>query len=228
MTTTQTSTLAPNRLTQAPLAPLLDRLFAEAKETDAVLPERLGAVTPGELAALHADYPALYRRANDLFLPVSRDTGKLLYLLARATRARSILEFGTSFGISTLHLAAAIADNGGGQLIGTEFEPTKLERAERHLQEAGLASFVDLRGGDALESLSRDLPASIDLVLLDGAKILYPRILDLVEPRLRTGALVVADNVEASPVYLERVRRSGAFLSLPFGDDVEVSCFVGA
>jgi predicted O-methyltransferase YrrM len=227
MQTTEISRSSTSSLTAAPLAPLLDRLFDEAARTDAVLQARLAAVSAEELAALHQDYRSLYRQANDLFLPVSRETGKLLYLLARATKASSIIEFGTSFGLSTLHLAAAIKDNGGGRVIGTDLEETKLARAERHLQEAGLAAFVELRAGDAIESLARDLPESIDLVLLDGAKWLYPRILGLLEPRLRRGALLVADNVDASPAYLERVRCSGAYVSLPFGADVEVSAFTG-
>ncbi len=75
---------------------------------------------------------------------------------------------------------------------------------------------------DAL-TLARDLPEAIDLVLLDGHKPLYPRILDLVAPRLRPGACLVADNVEASPEYLARVRKAGGYLSVPFAGDVELS-----
>lgn len=64
----------------------------------------------------------------------------------------------------------------------------------------------------------------IDLVLLDGHKPLYPRVLDLVESRLRKGACLVADNVDASPLYLARVRaEGGAYLSVPFAGDVELS-----
>ena len=81
-----------------------------------------------------------------------------------------------------------------------------------------------MREGDALETLSHDLPETIDLVLLDGHKPLYPRILDLVAPRLRTGACLVADNVDASPEYVARVRKpGGGFVSVPFADDVELS-----
>ena len=71
------------------------------------------------------DYVAFYSRAKDAHLAVSRETGTLLYMLARAINARTIIEFGTSFGVSTLHLAAALRDNGGGKLITSEFEPTK-------------------------------------------------------------------------------------------------------
>ena len=83
---------------------------------------------------------------------------------------------------------------------------------------------MEIRAGDALQTLSSDLPQTIDLVLLDGAKPLYPQVLALLEPQLRQGALIVADNADWSPEYLSRVRTVGnGYLSVPFGDDVEVS-----
>ncbi len=145
-------------------------------------------------------------------------------MLARSVRARSIVEFGTSFGISTLHLAAALRDSGGGRLIGSEFEPSKISRARENLAAAGLSDLVEIREGDALETLARNLPDSIDFVLLDGAKTLYPSILSLLEGRLRTGALIVADNADSSPEYLARVRAAtDGYLSVPVADDVELS-----
>jgi predicted O-methyltransferase YrrM len=218
-------------LTTPPLAALLARLFADAEATDAVLEQRNANLSPEERAKLIASatgYQAFYSRMKDIHLAVSRQTGTLLYLLARAIRARSIVEFGTSFGISTLHLAAALRDNGGGLLIGTEFEPSKVLHARENLTAAGLSDLAEIREGDALQTLARDLPDTIDLVLLDGAKSLYPGILSLVEPRLRAGALVIADNANYSPDYLERVRSStGGYLSTPFADDVELSMRLG-
>ena len=79
---------------------------------------------------------------KDVHLVVSRGTGRLLYMLARATNARAIIEFGTSFGISTLHLAAALRDNGGGKLITTEFEATKIARASANIAASGLADLL--------------------------------------------------------------------------------------
>ena len=140
--------------------------------------------------------------------PISADTGRLLYLLARSMRARCIVEFGTSFGISTLHLAAALRDNGGGRLIGSEFEPSKIGHARENLRQAGLADLVEIREGDALETLKTDLPDDIDLVLLDGAKPLYLPVLRLLEPHLRQGSLILADNADWTPEYLATVRAS--------------------
>jgi predicted O-methyltransferase YrrM len=149
-------------------------------------------------------------------------------MLARGCSARNIVEFGTSFGISTLHLAAALRDNGGGRLITTEFEPSKVVRARQHLAEGQLLDLVEIREGDALQTLSADLPDSIDLLLLDGAKSLYLEILGRVESRLRPGAFIIADNADFSPEYLEHVRSPAAgYLSVPFAGDVELSMKLG-
>jgi predicted O-methyltransferase YrrM len=145
-------------------------------------------------------------------------------MLARGCGARTIVEFGTSFGISTLYLAAALRDNGGGHLITTEFEPSKVERARNNLSTGGLVDLVEIRVGDALQTLSRDLPETIDLLLLDGAKSLYPEILGLVESRLRPGAFILADDADHSPEYLAWVRSpANDYLSVPFAEDIELS-----
>jgi predicted O-methyltransferase YrrM len=220
-----------NTLAASPLAPLLDRLFNEADalsaDTDAVFAD-LSDDDRARLMRSKTGYRDLYGRLKDVPLPVSRETGTLLYMLARSSGAKTIVEFGTSFGISTLHLAAALRDNGGGRLITSEFEPSKAARARANLTAGGLIDLVDIREGDALQTLSVNLPATIDLVLLDGAKGLYPDILDLVEKQLRPGALIVADNADFSPDYLARVRSPAkGYLSVPFAEDVELSMRVG-
>jgi predicted O-methyltransferase YrrM len=219
-------------LTTAPAAPLLERLF---KEADATSPSSvpafatLSAEDRGRLMRSKTDYLEFYGQMKDVPLPVSRETGVLLYMLARSCNARMIVEFGTSFGISTLHLAAALRDNGGGRLITSEFEPSKIARARKNLSDGGFIDLVEFREGDALQTLSVDLPQTIDLLLLDGAKALYPEILSLVESRLRPGALIVADNADYSPDYLARVRSpANGYLSVPFAEDVELSMRIGS
>ncbi len=218
-------------LTTNPVAPLLDRLFEEAAEASWDASPALAELSSEEQERLmrsKTDYIDLYGRLKDLPLAVSRETGTLLYMLARSSGARSIVEFGTSFGISTLHLAAALRDNGGGRVITSEFEPSKIARARGNLRAGGLIDLVEIREGDALQTLSIDLPETIDLLLLDGAKALYPAILRLVESRLGPGAFVVADNADYSPEYLEHVRSlEKGYLSTPFGEDVEVSMRLG-
>ena len=199
-----------NTLTNAPLADLLQRLFAEAEASAPGDSPALADLSEAELKRLmgsKTEYREFYGRLKDLALPVSRETGCLLYMLARSSSARSIVEFGTSFGLSTLHLAAALRDN---------------------LAAGGLLDLVELREGDALQTLAKDLPDSIDLVLLDGAKALYPEVLALLESRLRPGALVIADNAEHSPEYLAHVRSpANGYLSTPFAEDVELSMRLG-
>jgi predicted O-methyltransferase YrrM len=217
-----------NTLTAAPLAPLLERLFNEADETTSPALEEIAPEERARLMHSKTEYLDFYGRLKDLWLPVSREAGLLLYMLARSSKARAIVEFGTSFGISTLHLAAALRDNGGGRLITSEFEPSKVARAREHLTAGGLIDLVEIRQGDALVTLSTALPDSIDLVLLDGAKALYTDILSLIESRLRPGALIVADNADHSPEYLARVRSpEGGYLSTPFAEDVELSMRLG-
>jgi predicted O-methyltransferase YrrM len=220
-----------NTLTNPPLSTLLERLFADAEATEATREQGAARVSPeGRAEPMNSatDYRALYTQMKDIHLAVSRQTGILLYMLARATGARSIVEFGTSFGLSTLHLAAALKDNGGGRVVSTEFVPSKVERARENMTAAGLSDLVEIREGDALQTLARDLPDTIDLVLLDGAKTLYTSVLSLLEPRLHAGTLIVADNADCCPDYLARVRSpSGGYVSIPFAGDVELSMKLG-
>ena len=216
-----------NSLLTAPLAPLLTRLFAAAETADAPLRRQFADSSPEERDALmqqaRTDYLGFYGLAREMYLPVSPETGRLLYLLVRATRARSVVEFGTSFGLSTLHLAAGLKDNGGGRVIGSEFEPGKVARARDNLRAAGLEAFAEVREGDALQTLARDIPSSLDLLLLDGAKVLYPKVLSLLEASLRPGALVLADNADQNPTFLDYVRApENGYLSVPFSDEVEL------
>ncbi|NTF44784.1 O-methyltransferase [Rhizobium rhizogenes] len=222
-------------LTTAPLTSLLDRLFEEADAASPATTPSAAAYWTGlsseeraRLVRSKTDYLDFYAHMKDIPLAISRETGALLYMLARSTRARTIVEFGTSFGISTLYLAAALRDNGGGRLITTEFEPSKVVRARNNLTAGGLIDLVEIREGDALQTLSTDLPEAIDLLLLDGAKALYPEVLSLVESRLRPGALIIADNADFCPEYLARVRSpENGYTSTPFAEDIELSMWLG-
>jgi predicted O-methyltransferase YrrM len=218
-------------LTSYPFALLLDRLFEDAERLSPAASPAFAHVSSEErdrLMRSKTEYRDLYGHLKDFPLAVSRETGTLLYMLARSTGARTIVEFGTSFGVSTLHLAAALRDNGGGRLITSEFETSKAARARENLTAAGLLDLVEIREGDALQTLSGDLPDTVDLLLLDGAKALYPEILGLVESRLRQGAFIVADNADYNPDYLAYVRSpSNGYMSTAFGGDVELSMRIG-
>jgi predicted O-methyltransferase YrrM len=131
---------------------------------------------------------------RSLYLSLPPASGRFAYLVARSTGARRIVEFGTSFGVSTVYLAAAVRDNGGGVVIGSEFVPEKVQRARANLEEAGLGDLVEIRQGDAQEAL-KDPGGTVDMVLLDGKKELYVSILRMLIPSLRHGAAVLADNI---------------------------------
>ena len=151
-------------------------------------------------------------------------------VLVRASRPATVVEFGTSFGISTIHLAAAVRDNGTGRVVSTELNAAKVARARANLAEAGLADVVTILAGDARETLA-DLPSPVGFVLLDGWKNLYLPVLRQLEPRLAAGALVVADDTVSMAAemtdYLAYVRDPAhGYLSVSFpeSDGLEITC----
>ena len=124
-------------------------------------------------------------------------------------------------GVSTIYMAAALRDLGGGQLIGSELEPSKALRARANLESVGLADLVEIRVGDALETLLH-IEGEVDLVMLDGAFTLYLPVLKLLEPHLGSGALIIAENAfEQAGGYLAYVRDpANGYLSqsIPIGE----------
>lgn len=218
----------PNSLANPAVSSVLDKLFTAADEGDdaklAEIAAKHGAVTGSGSAQERAElFGALY-------IPVSPECGRLLYSLVRTARPQTVVEFGTSFGIATIHLAAAVRDNGAGKVISTELNAAKAEQARENVAEAGLADVVEIVTGDALETLA-GLTGPVGFVLLDGWKELYLEMLRVIEPKLSPGALVAADDTDsfASVLadYLGYVRdEANGYVSVgfPVGDGVEVSC----
>ena len=222
----------PNSLTSPPIRSLLDRLFRAAAADDAhwaTILER----HPSGVALSARDKADAFA---ELYIPVSPEGGRLLYTLVRASRPATVVEFGTSFGISTIHLAAAVRDNAAvgdhpaGRVVSTELHPAKAAQARANLAEAGLDDLVTILEGDARETLA-GLPGPVGFVLLDGWKNLYLPVLRLLEPRLTPGALVVADDAVSMaaemPDYLSYVRDPAhGYLSVTFleSDGLEITC----
>jgi predicted O-methyltransferase YrrM len=162
---------------------------------------------------------------KDKMIPIHREQGAFLYLLARSIRAKTIVEFGTSHGLSTIYFAAAIRDNGTeGEVIGTEFVAEKKAQAQRNLEETGLARFARIREGDARQTLA-DLPDGIDMCLMDGFPPYSLEVFRLIAPRLRKGAIVVVDGTETlrEPqadflAYLSDPRNGFRYTELSIGD----------
>lgn len=156
------------------------------------------------------------------------EQGELMYLLCRSLRAKRVVEFATSIGMSTLYLAAAMRDNGGGIVIGSEIVPEKIAAAARNLADAGLSGYVEIREGDARETL-RDLGGEVDFALIDGwpsgeGPSLALQVMRLIAPQMQGGAIALNDNAEAD--YLAWIRNpANGFrsMSLPLKGGTELS-----
>jgi predicted O-methyltransferase YrrM len=198
---------------------VLEALHGQAGTVDPPLLDQMGDKTDDEMA-----------HVLDLaYIPVSPDAGRFLYTLARGIQAGTVVEFGTSLGISTIYLAAAVRDRGEGTVIATELHAGKAQKARENLRAAELLDYVDLREGDALETL-RDIDGGVTLLFLDGWKKLYLPVLKLLEPALEPGAMVAADDLDLFPEvhkpYLAYVRNPGSgyvSVEVPIGDRLELS-----
>jgi predicted O-methyltransferase YrrM len=164
----------------------------------------------------------------DFGFSIHPDQGELIYLLCRALRARRVVEFATSIGFSTLYFAAAMRDNGGGKVIGSEIVPQKIATARHHLEAAGLSDYVEIREGDARETL-RDLGGDVDFALIDGwpgddGPTLALQVMRLIAPQMQGGAIALNDNAEDD--YLAWIRDpANGFrsMSLPLKGGTELS-----
>jgi predicted O-methyltransferase YrrM len=177
------------------LEALLDGLHsqsdAQIDETDAYYARR---EREGTLAENGSFDDEMHRFFSDKMVALDREKGLFCYQLCRSLRAARVVEAGTSFGVSTLYLAAAVRDNQveNGVVIGTEFEPKKAEAARANFKEAGLSEFIELREGDLHQTL-QGVSAPVDFMLVDIWDVALPA-LERVSPSLRQGAIVVCDN----------------------------------
>lgn len=196
-------------LNDSPAAVILEKLFADAEQQRAKAHDAPG---PAEAEPPQQTPFERFSAARNRYMPIDRPFGHLMYALIRASRPAVVVEFGTSFGISTIFLAAAVRDNGMGKVITTEFIAEKLVTARQNLTDAGLADLIEFRGGDAIQTLAEPLPGPVDFLFLDGEKSMYLDIVKLLEPRMKPGCLVVSDNTdhEGTQTYLDYIRAAGS------------------
>ncbi len=214
------------------LGALLDRLHAASDAQEAAI----GAYFDGG-----ADRPTGYEDESstgrefwrDKFVALDRDKAELCYSLSRAVGARRIIEAGTSFGVSTLYLAAAVRDNGGGIVTTCDIEETKVAVARRHFEEGGLSEFIDTRVGD-IRSTLREIDRPVDVLALDIWAPIAGDVIELVGPHLRVGGLVIADNTTARRnlyarliAYLEEPANGFTTLTLPYDGGLELAVKTG-
>ena len=213
-------------LASSPVQEILSRLYAAAKVNDARIAAEEQAITSASGGQIDQQTQAALSERE--FMAVAPEVGRFIYLLVRARRPALVVEFGTSFGLSAIHIAAALRDNGCGRLLTTEQSASKASRAAQHLAEAGLSDLVEIRQGDAFQTLVAVF--GIDFLLLDGWKPLYLPLLRQLEPALSPGCLVIADDVislagKVAP-YLEYVRDPAngyASCEIPLDDGLELS-----
>ncbi|SPJ89160.1 related to O-methyltransferase [Fusarium torulosum] len=190
-----------------------------------------------EPAYVSTDGPA--STALDKFVALDPDKCAFVYLLLRSMKARFVVEAGTSFGVSTIYLALAVAQNAGsgsGRVIATENEPAKADRARKHWSQTGddIQKFIELREGDLRATLKTDLPEQVDFLLLDIWTPLALPTLKLVQPRMKQGATVVVDNTEAAKAgykdlmaYLDDVANGFRTSTVPYSGGLLVAVYVG-
>lgn len=217
------------------LQQILSALHARSDEQLAAIndfPSRRAAdqrpPTPVEIKAFRADK----------YVALDRDKAEFCYALCRATNARRIVEAGTSYGVSTLYLAAAVRDNvatggGTGVVIGTEYEPAKASAARANFAAAGLSRFIDLREGDLRETLTK-IDGQVDFMLVDIWVAMARTALELVAPYLRQGAIVVCDNTEQHRSdyadyfeFIDDPANGFRTMTLPFAGGLEFSVRCG-
>ncbi|KAK6349580.1 hypothetical protein TWF696_005865 [Orbilia brochopaga] len=205
---------------------LLTRLHAESLNQEAGIAK--------------ADYDAsvIHSNMKDKFIALEPDKCQFVYQLARAINAKYIVEAGTSYGVSTIYLALAVAANcratgGVGKVVGTEHEAGKAEKARTYWEECGsiVKDIVELREGDLRKTLKEGLE-TVDLLLLDIWTPMALPTLELVKPKLRPGAVVIADNTIGSAAgyqdLLEYMRAPGSGftnLTLPYNNGLEMSVY---
>lgn len=215
-----------NTLREPKVASAIDRMYAEANQQMAQLHERGAQLRAAKTAQERAD------AFSDFYLPVTPESGRLLYTLVRGARPELVVEFGMSLGLSTIHLASALRDNGTGRVVTTELSAAKVAAATSTFAEVGLDDVITALEGDALQTLAT-ISEPVNFVLLDGWKDLYVPVIQLLEPKLSPGALVIADNTglpDAQP-YVNYVRDpANGFVGVSFpvrdSDAMEISCRV--
>ena len=144
---------------------------------------------------LPAELQAMDDHARENNFPIiGKAAGHLCYLVARMVGARSVFELGSGFGFSTAWFARAVQENGGGIVHHVVWDDELSQQAQRHLAVLGLADVVQFRVGEAVQTL-RESPGPFDLVLCDIDKQRYPEALPVIKERLRTGGVLIVDNM---------------------------------
>lgn len=208
------------------IADVLSRLDIEANK------ERAGEVT--------VDH-------NQRMLAITSDTGMFFNIILKSIRAKRILEVGTSTGYSTLWFADAIKyndpNNEDSHIITIEENPTKIKRARKNFEDAGVNDIVDIqegKAGDLLRSMLKEYQdltkkekvEPFDFIFLDADKENCIDYFELTLPMLKVGGIIAADNIlhpESSVPemtrYSEYVKKksNAQSVTVPIGNGEEIT-----
>lgn len=148
---------------------------------------------------------------KDAYLSISKEQGKDLTILIKENNLKTIVEFGTSFGISTLFLALGIIETKG-SIITTELIESKAKKAIRSFKTAGVNDLIEVRIGNALETL-KNYKEPIDLLLLDGWKDLYWPLFQMLASNFNENTFIYVDNANMKEVksFLRKVAENSKY-----------------
>ncbi|KAJ8132158.1 hypothetical protein O1611_g1466 [Lasiodiplodia mahajangana] len=227
-----TNSLAQEEELNKPGGKLSELTTASKKHSDA-----------GDAAALAECQRQFDDLMRDKMIALEQDKALFVYHLCRTLSATRIVEAGTSFGLSTIYLALAVGQNASklgaeqrksAKVIATENEPSKIALARQHWKEAGeeVEPWIELREGDLRQTLASGLPEEIDFVLFDIWTPMVLPTLRLLEPKLKKGAVLVADNVSSAVDgyrdfhdYIASRRGSYRSLVLPYSGGLEFTVY---
>jgi predicted O-methyltransferase YrrM len=225
---------------------LLDKLHQKSIEQEAAMTKSGNVFSANVLKDLEetAEKQAAKKQFDalmlDKFISLDQDKCQFMYQLILSMGATNIVEAGTSFGVSTIYLALAAAENikalgKEGTVIATEKEAEKAKVARGYWKECGenVEKCIDLREGDLLQTLKKDLPSQVDLLLLDIWTPLALPTVEIIKPNLRPGSVILADNTEMGSVgydvllsYLRDPKNGFTNMTLPFKNGFEMSVYM--
>ncbi|HEY6158075.1 MAG TPA: O-methyltransferase [Gemmatimonadales bacterium] len=159
---------------------------------DTLVPPRPARLTELEAAARRTGFPI-----------IGPATGQLCYLLARLSNARQVFELGSGFGYSTAWFARAVKENGGGTVHHVVWDEELSRQARDNLAALGLVDVVRFHVGEAVATL-RHASGPFDVIFNDIDKQDYPKALDVIVTKLRSGGLLLVDNMLWSGRIFER------------------------
>lgn len=148
---------------------------------------------------------------KDVYLSISQEQGEDLHRFVTKNNIKKIVEFGASFGISTIFLAKGAIETKG-HIITTELIESKAQKAIENFKKAGVNDLIEVRIGDALDTL-KNHNEPIDLLFLDGWKDLYLPLFQILESNFHNNTFIYVDNADMaeSQTFLQTVGNNSKY-----------------